>query len=107
MEFVLALILFIVVDWAHSCVFVTLFPTTVEVPMGSPSLGGDVAVFIFEINQPSLPTPLHSALVSVSVLMALSTVFHSINSPDNALLSHSVLPDLFLPYWSFQLYSSL
>ena len=95
------------VDWAHSCVFVTLFPTTVEVPTGFPSRGGDVAVFIFDINQPSLPTPFHPDLVSVFVLMALLTVFHSINSPDNALLSHSVFPVLFLPYRSFQLYSSL
>ena len=36
--------------------------------------------------------------------MALSTVFQSINSPDNSPLSHSVLLVLFLPYWSFQLY---
>ena len=35
-----------------------------------------------DINQRSLPTPLHSFLVSVSVFMALSTVFHSIHSPD-------------------------
>ena len=35
--------------------------------------------------------------------MALSPVFHSINSPDNSPLSHSVLPVLFLLYWSFQL----
>ena len=41
------------------------------------------------------------------VLMALSTVFHSIKSPDNSPLSHSVLPVLFLTYWSFQLYDSL
>ena len=41
----------------------------------------------------------YSVLVSVSVLMALSTVFHSINSPDNCPLSHSVLSALFLPYW--------
>ena len=33
----------------------------------------------------------YSALVSVSVSMALSTVFYSINSPDNSPLSHSVL----------------
>ena len=58
-------------------------------------------------------------LVSVSVFMALSTVFHSINSPNNSPLSHSVLlillcltallcsSDLTLPYWSFQLYISL
>ena len=38
-----------------------------------------------------------SVLVSVSVFMALSTVFHSINSPDNSLLSHSLLPVLFQP----------
>ena len=82
----------------YSCFFV---------PMGSPSRGGDVTVYVADINQPSLPTPFHSVLVSVSVFMALSTVFHSINSPDNSPLSHSVLPVLFLPYWSFQLYISL
>ena len=71
----------------------------------SPSRGGDVSVNVFDINQPSLPTPFYSAFVSVSVFMVLSTVFHSINSPYNTLLSHSVLPVLFLPYWSFQLLS--
>ena len=50
---------------------------------------------------------IYSVLVSVSVFMALSTVFHSINSPDNFPLSHSVLLVLFLPYWSFRLYISL
>ena len=47
-----------------------------------------------------LPTPFfyYSVLVSVSVSMALSTVFHSIKSPDNSLLSHSVLLVLFLPF---------
>ena len=69
--------------------------------------GGDVAVYVFNISKPSLPTPFHSVLVSVSVFMALSTVFHSINSPDNSPLSHSVLPILFLPYWSLQLYNFL
>ena len=49
----------------------------------------------------------YSALVSISVLLVLSTVFHSINYPDNSLLSHSVLPVLILPYWAFQLYVSL
>ena len=44
-----------------------------------------------------------SVLVSVSVFVALSTVFHSINFPDSHLFSHSVLPVLSLPYWSFQL----
>ena len=41
------------------------------------------------------------------VFMALSTVFQSVNSPDNSPLSHSVLLVLFLPYWSFQLCISL
>ena len=39
--------------------------------------------FMPEINQPSLPTPFYSVLVSVSVFMALSTAFHSITSPGN------------------------
>ena len=77
------------------------------VPAGSPSHGGDVAINVFDINQPSLPTPFHSVLVSISVFMALSTVFHSIKSPNNSPLSYSVLPILLLPYWSFQLYISL
>ena len=44
---------------------------------------------------------LNSVLVSISVFMALSTVFHSINSPNNSPFSHSVLSLLFLPYWYF------
>ena len=70
---------------------------------GSLSRGGDVAVYVFDINQPTLPTPFYSVLVSISVFMAISTSLSSDNSP----LSHSVLPVLFLPYWSFQLYISL
>ena len=53
----------------------------IEVPTGSPSRGGDVAVYFFDINQPSFPTPFYSILVSVSVFMALSTLFHSIILP--------------------------
>ena len=82
----------------HKCSGLVL---CLRVPAGSPSRGGDVAACVFDINQPSLPTPFYSVLVSVSVFMALSTVFHSINSPDNSPLSHSVLPVSFLPYWSF------
>ena len=59
---------------------------------------GDVAIYVFDINHPSLPTPFYFVLVSISVFMALSTVFHSRNSPDNSPLSHFVLPVLFLPY---------
>ena len=39
----------------------------------------------------------NSICVSVSVFMTLSTVFHSINSPANSPLSHSVLSVLILP----------
>ena len=77
------------------------------VPAGSPSRGGDLAVYVFDINQPSLPAPFYYVLVSISVFLALSTVFHSINSPNNALRFHSVLLVLSLPHWSFQLYISL
>ena len=78
-----------------------------DCPVGLPSRGGDVVVSVFDINLQSLPTPFYSVLASISVFMALSPVFHSINSPDNSPLSHSVLPVLFLPYWSFQLCISL
>ena len=54
------------------------------VPMGSPSCGGDVAVYVKDINQSSFPTPFYSVPVSVSVFVALSTVFRSINSPDSS-----------------------
>ena len=57
--------------------------------MGSPSRGGDVTVFVKEINQSSLPTHFYSVLVSISVFLALSIVFPSINSPDNSPFSHS------------------
>ena len=81
-----------------------------DVPTVSPSRGGDFAVCVFHINQPSLPTPFYSVLVSVSVFVALSTVFHSINSPYNCPLSHSVLPVYFCvfgPFVYISLYGSL
>ena len=68
--------------------------TLMPIPTGSPSQGGVVTVTVFDINQPSLPTPFYSVLVSISVLVALSTVFYSINSPDNSPFSHSVFSDL-------------
>ena len=43
--------------------------------MGSPSHGGDVAAYVFDISQPSLPTPFHSVLVSVSVFIAIQLYF--------------------------------
>ena len=65
-----------------------------QVFAGSPSRGGDVVVYVKDVNQPSLPAPFYSVLVSIFVLMAYSTVFHSIHSADNSPLSHSVLPVL-------------
>ena len=62
--------------------------------------------FMYDINQWSLPTPFYSVLVSVSVFTLISTVFHSIGSPDNSPFSHFVFPDLFPPYRSFELYIS-
>ena len=50
--------------------------------------------FMYDINQLSLPTPFYSVLMSISVFIALSTVFHFINSPDNSPFSHAVLPVL-------------
>ena len=43
-------------------------------PAGSPSPGADVAVYVLHINQPSLPTPFYSVLVSISVFTAFSTM---------------------------------
>ena len=77
-------------------VSVVLF-LSVIVPASSPSRGGDAAVYAFDPNQPSLPTPFYTVRVSPSVFMALSTVFHSINSPDNPPHAHSVHLILFLP----------
>ena len=57
--------------------------------------------FMSDMNQASLPTPFYSVLVPISVFMARSTVFHSINSPDNSPFSDSVLPVLSLPYRSY------
>ena len=79
--------------------------SSLVVTAGSPSRGRDAAVYVSDIKQPSLPIPFYSALVSVSVFMSLSTVFHSINSPEKYPLSHrssgvisvlSVLPAVYL-----------
>ena len=52
--------------------------------------------YVSDMNQPSLPTLFYSVLVSVSVFTTLSTVFHSVNSPDNSPISLSVLLVLIL-----------
>ena len=72
----------------HPFTLLSMTMTSFKVPAGSPSRGGDVAVYVLDINQSSLPTSFHSVLGSISAFMALSTVFHSINPPENYLLSH-------------------
>ena len=66
--------------------------------MGSPCDGGDVTVYVRDTNQPSLLAPFYSVLVPITVFMALSTVFHSINSSDKSLFRYSVCLVLSLPY---------
>ena len=81
--------------------------TRCGVPACSPSRGGEVMVYVFDVHQPSLPTSFYPHFVSISVFMALSTVFYSINSPNNCPFFHSVLLVLSQPYWSFELYISV
>ena len=78
-------------------------------PEGSPSRGGEVTVYVLDIIDRACPLFFffYSVLESVSVFMALSTVFHSINYPVDPPFSDSVLPVLSLTYWSFQLYTPL
>ena len=47
---------------------------------------------MFGRKQPRLPTPFYSFLVPISVVLALSTVFHSIDTVDISPFSDSVLP---------------
>ena len=63
-------------------------------PTGSPSHGGDVAVYVIDIDQPNMPTPFYSVVLSISVFMALSTVFHSIILP-------TTLRFITLFFWSY------
>ena len=66
--------------------------------------------FMSNRNQLSLPIPFYSVLASVSVLMALSTVFHSINFPDNSPFpdcSSGLLLCLIGPFNFISLYESL
>ena len=67
--------------------------------------------YVFDIIQPSSHTPVYSVLVSVSVFMALSTVFHSINSPDYSpffwLCSSGLISTLLILSTLLSLYESL
>ena len=76
-----------------------------ESPRAHLHVVGILRCMSFSVNQPSSLTSFYSVLASVSVVMALSTVFHSIFPTTVRFLT--VLPVLFLPYWSFQLYTSM
>ena len=69
-----------------SCLYILCCPAVCRfsdwVPSGLPLSGGDATVYVFGINQLSLPSPCCSVLVSVSVFMALSTVLHFIILPE-------------------------
>ena len=81
-------------------VFITLLFCSLSPPLppSSPSCGGDVAVYVFDIKVQSLPTPFYYVLESISIFVALSTVLHSVNSPDGSPLSHSALSVIVLPH---------
>ena len=83
------------------------FSILVVVPESSPSRDGDFTVHVKDTNRPSLLTPFRSVLVSISVFIALSTVFYSIKFSRQLTLFLPVLPVLYLSYWSFQLYIPL
>ena len=62
-----------------------------------------MCIYIYNLYV-SIMSPLSWRCFILGKFMHFTTVFHSINSPDNSQFSHSVLPVLPLPYWSFQLY---
>ena len=81
--------------------------TPAVVPACLPSRGGDAAVcFWHKPTELACSSSVLFLCLFMSFMRPRSTVFHSINSPHNSPLSHSVLPLLFLPYSSFQLYLS-
>ena len=68
-----------------------------QVPAGSPSCGEDVAVYVFDINQPSLPTPFYSVLVCFCLY-----------GPFNCISFHEFTRQLFaFSLWSSGLISAL
>ena len=74
--------LYCVVDFLVYCLKFSLPPK--GIPVGSPSRGGDVMVYAFDIKLTELAHSFYPVLVSISVFTALSAVFHSINSPNNS-----------------------
>ena len=55
-----------------------------SVPAGSPSRGGDVAVYVFDVNQPSLPT----SFLLLFFLLFYSCVYFCLYGPFNRISLH-------------------
>ena len=84
-----------------------VYAVSLGVPEGLPSRGGDATVYALDINQPSLPTFLKILFLCLFLsLWPIQLYFIPWILPTTP-FSHSVLPVLILPYWSFQLYISL
>ena len=106
--FVVIVVIFVVVHFSLLLLFVVVhlaFDTRTTDSIGRSLVSASCCSSSFSLLLHCFFHP--SVLVSISVFMVLSTVFHSINSPADSPLSHSVPPVLFLPFWSFQLYISL
>ena len=56
---------------SHFDVLVAILLLEQTYSTGSLPRGGDVAVYVKDIKQPSLPTSCYSVLISISVFMAL------------------------------------
>ena len=87
------------------CIFkvtVHLHNTLKTVSAGSPSRGGNVMVYVLDINNRACRLFLFCSYVCFC-LYGPFNLFNCVNSPDISPLSHPVLPVLFLPHGSFQL----
>ena len=55
-------------------IYINILLFLLAVPASSTSHGVDVTVYVFDINQPSLPAPFHSVLVSISLVIAINFI---------------------------------
>ena len=104
---ILAVWLSLIVSWTVLFRFDSNELYWITVPKGSPSRGGDVVVYVKDINQPSLPT----------LFSFYSCVYFCLYDPFSCILFHKFSRQLsafslcssefFFPlYWSFELYIS-
>ena len=88
--------------------YISLYESLLQlVPTGSPSRGGDVTVYVPDINQPSLLTPF---LFCSCVCLCLYVPFNCISFLIFFRQLSAFSPcssNLVLPYWSFELWQFL